>query len=119
MSLGGWGTVELPIASTTIGMVTFSLLALTHLSVTIVKKDGHMSMTCLTKKGFNLKICGFGMPSQAFYKIHVSEDEESCQPKSFPRILTLREGVANEDVIDAELKHLFNGPGGRYSWQPP
>jgi hypothetical protein len=35
--------VELPIASTTIGMVTFSLLALTHLSVTIVKKDGHMS----------------------------------------------------------------------------
>jgi hypothetical protein len=28
-------------------------------------------MTCPTKKGLNLKICGFGMPEQAFYSIHV------------------------------------------------
>jgi hypothetical protein len=33
----------------------------------------------------------------------------SSQPKTFPGILTIREGVANEHVIDAELKHLIKG----------
>jgi hypothetical protein len=68
-------------------------------------------MTCPTKKGLNLKICGFGMPEQAFYSIHVPGEGggSSSQPKTFPGILTIREGVANEHVIDAELKHLIKG----------
>jgi hypothetical protein len=48
-----------------------------------------------------------------FYIIHIPDDGESSQPKSFPGILTIREGVDNGVVIDGELKHLFKG---RYGW---
>jgi hypothetical protein len=50
------------------------------------------------------------MPGQAFYSIYVPEDDaEGCPPKTFPGILTIREGVANEALIDLEMKHLFKG----------
>jgi hypothetical protein len=74
------------------------------------KKDGYRSMACPAKKGLNLKICGHGMPGQAFYSIYVPE--EDFPPKTFPRILTIKEGVVNEDLIDLELKHLFKGKSG-------
>jgi hypothetical protein len=34
------------------------------------------------------------------------------EPKTYPGLLTTKEGVANEVVIDAELKHLFKGKSG-------
>jgi hypothetical protein len=65
------------------------------------------SMACLAKKGLNLRICGFGMPGQAFYSIHVLEEEEDRLPKTFLGLLTIKEGVATEGVIDIELKHVL------------
>jgi hypothetical protein len=71
------------------------------------KKDGHGAMSCLARKGLNMMIFGYGMLGHAFYNIHVHEEEEDNVQKSFLGLLTIKEGVANEVVIDAELKHLF------------
>jgi hypothetical protein len=71
------------------------------------RKDGHMVMSCPAKKGLNLRICGYGMLGQAFYSISVPEDEDNKLPKTFPGLLTIKEGV-----IDLELKHLFKGRSG-------
>jgi hypothetical protein len=73
------------------------------------KKDGHMAMSCPAKKGFNMRICGYGMPRQAFYIIHVPEEEKDKVQKTFPDLLTFKEGVANEVGIDAKLEHPFKG----------
>jgi hypothetical protein len=73
------------------------------------RKYGHRAMSCLTKKGLNLKICGFGMPGQAFYSITVPGEADDKIPKTFPGLLTIKEGIATKGVIDMELKHLFKG----------
>jgi hypothetical protein len=70
-------------------------------------------MACPAKKGLNLKVYGHGMSGQAFFTIEVPEgDDEEWAPKSFPGILTIKEGVVNEALIDLELKHLFKGKSG-------
>jgi hypothetical protein len=69
-------------------------------------------MLCPTKKGLNLRICGFGMLGQAFYSIMVPEEKENNTKKMFPRILTIREGFVNENMIDCKLKYLFKGRTG-------
>jgi hypothetical protein len=76
-------------------------------------KDGHRAMSCPSKKGLNLRICGYGILGQAFYSISVPDDEDDKLPKTFPGLLTIKEGVATEGVIDLELKHLFKG---KSSW---
>jgi hypothetical protein len=76
------------------------------------KKDGHRAMACPAKKGLNMRICGYGMPGQAFYSIHVPKEEVDKEKQTFPGLLTIEEGVANEALIDAELKHLFKGRSG-------
>jgi hypothetical protein len=42
----------------------------------------------------------------------VPKDEEDKVPKTFPGLLTIKEEVATEGVIDMELKHLFKGKSG-------
>jgi hypothetical protein len=69
-------------------------------------------MACLAKKGLNMRICGYEMAGQAFYIIQVPEEEEDKEKKTFPGLLTIKEGVLNEALIDAELKHLFKGKSG-------
>jgi hypothetical protein len=59
----------LPIVSTVIEMVIIKLPAQTHLSATIVGKIGTKLWLALQKKGFNLRLCGFGMQGQGFYYI--------------------------------------------------
>jgi hypothetical protein len=76
------------------------------------RKDGHRAMSCLAKKGLNHRICGYGMLCQAFYSISVPEEEDDKLPKTFLGLLTIKEGVATEGVIDLELKHLFKGKSG-------
>jgi hypothetical protein len=65
-----------------------------------------------SQEGINMRICEYGMPGQALYSIHVLEEEEDKEKKSYPGLLTIKEGVANEALIDAELKHLFKGKSG-------
>jgi hypothetical protein len=76
------------------------------------KKEGHRAMSCPAKKGLNLKIYRYGMPGHAFYSISMPEDEDDKFPKTFPDLLTIKEGVATKGVIDMELKHLFKGKSG-------
>jgi hypothetical protein len=76
------------------------------------KKDGDRAMSCPAKMSLNLRICGYGMPSQAFYSIIVPEDKDDKIAKTFPGLLTIKEGVATKGVIDMELKHLFKGRSG-------
>jgi hypothetical protein len=52
------------------------------------------------------------MLGQAFYSISVPEEEDDKLPKTFLGLLTIKEGVATEGVIDLELKHLFKGKSG-------
>jgi hypothetical protein len=47
------------------------------------RKDGHRAMSCPAKKGFNLRICGYGMLGQAFYSISMPDDEDDKLPKLF------------------------------------
>jgi hypothetical protein len=63
-------------------------------------------MSCPAKKGLNLRICGYGMPGHAFYFISVLGDDDNDDdklPKTYPRLLTIKEGVATEGLIDLEL----------------
>jgi hypothetical protein len=52
------------------------------------------------------------IPAQAFYSIQIQENDMNNEPKTYPSLLTIKERVVNEDVIDAELKHLFKGKSG-------
>jgi hypothetical protein len=76
------------------------------------KKDGHRAMNWPAKKGMNMKPCGFGMPGQGFYNIQFHEEKDDTNLKSFPGLLTIFEGVANEEIIENELKYLFKGKTG-------
>jgi hypothetical protein len=60
-------------------------------------------------KGFNLRLCGFGLQGQGFYSIQIPEEKGNPQMKTFPGILSMKEGIASEAIIDVELKHLFRG----------
>jgi hypothetical protein len=102
----------LPTVSTVIEMVIIKLPAQTHLSATIVGKMGTKLWLALQKKGFNLRLCGFGLQGQEFYYIQIPEEEGEPQLKTFPGILSMREGRASETIIDNELKHLFRGGSG-------
>jgi hypothetical protein len=52
------------------------------------------------------------IPAHAFYSIQIQENDMNNEPKTYPSLLTIKEGVVNKDVIDAELKHLFKGKSG-------
>jgi hypothetical protein len=67
------------------------------------RKDGHRAMSCPAKKGLNLKICGYGMPGQAFYSISMPEEEDDKLPKTYPGLLTIKEGVATKGLINLVL----------------
>jgi hypothetical protein len=69
-------------------------------------------MACPAKKGLNMRLCGYGMPGQAFYNIQVPKEEEDKEKKTFQGLLTIKEGVTNEALIYAEMKHLFKGKSG-------
>jgi hypothetical protein len=78
-------------------------------SIITAKKDEDKAMSYPAKKGLNMRICGFGMPGQAFYSIHVPEEGEDNRQKSYPGLLTITGGLQLMEMIDAELKHLFKG----------
>lgn len=70
---------------------------------------GHIAAHCplnpmlSDKKG--VKLCGFGIPGQGFYSLHVGVNEEEKAPVR--GILTVLQGEATVLRVITELKHLF------------
>ncbi|CAN6372066.1 unnamed protein product [Urochloa humidicola] len=69
------------------------------------KKSGHRSSVCPEKRG--LRLCGFGMPGQGFYSIHLPTDKEERKSKECLGIMTIEYGYADVAIIERELNHLF------------
>jgi hypothetical protein len=69
------------------------------------KKSGHRSSVCPEKRG--LRLCGFGIPGQGFYSIHISTDKAKSK-KEVRGILVVETGEASVEIIEKELIHLFN-----------
>lgn len=61
----------------------------------------------LSKRG--VKLCGFGIPGQGFYSLHVDATETSGTRTLVRGILIVIQGVATVPKIINELKNLFLG----------
>lgn len=72
--------------------------------------SGHIASNCpmsLSKRG--VKLCGFGIPGQGFYSLHVDATETSGTRTLVRGILIVIQGVATVPKIINELKNLFLG----------
>jgi hypothetical protein len=59
------------------------------------KEVGHMAQNCLmVKVNRGLKLCGFGLPGQMSYSMHVPLDEEDSTSKPITAVMIIREGVS-------------------------
>lgn len=56
-----------------------------------------------------VKLCGFGIPGQGFYSLHVDIPENELARIPVRGILTVIEGVATVGMVVNELKNLFVG----------
>lgn len=56
-----------------------------------------------------VKLCGFGIPGQGFYSLHVDIPENELARIHVRGILTMIEGVATVGMVVNELKNLFVG----------
>jgi hypothetical protein len=68
------------------------------------KKSGHRSSACPEKRG--LKMCGFGIPGQGFYSIHLPVEREA-KSNEVLGLMHIMSGQASLGIIERELKHLF------------
>jgi hypothetical protein len=68
------------------------------------EKPGHRSSVCPEKKG--LRLCGFGLPGQGFYSIHVPNDKEVKKTEVLG-IMHILSGQASVGTIERELRHLY------------
>jgi hypothetical protein len=64
------------------------------------KKSGHRSSVCPEKRG--LRLCGFGIPGQGFYSIHIPTYKAKSK-KEVRGILVVESGEASVEVIEKEL----------------
>jgi hypothetical protein len=69
------------------------------------KKSGHRSVVCPEKRG--LRLCGYGIPGQGFYSIHIPTEKKESGKKEVLGIMIIEEGQANVEIIEKELRHLF------------
>lgn len=71
------------------------------------KKIGHMTSGCPDdKRNQGLKLFGFGIPCQGFYSLQVPGLHLSDQ-QAATGVISIKEGVASVQKIEAELKHLI------------
>lgn len=52
-------------------------------------------------------MCGFGIPGQGFYSIHIPSDRGTMAKKEVLGILVVESGEANVEIIEKEMRHLF------------
>jgi hypothetical protein len=53
-----------------------------------------------------LRLCGFGLPGNGFYSIHIPAEKE-VKKKEVLGIMSIKSGQASVGVIETELRHLF------------
>jgi hypothetical protein len=79
------------------------------------KKSGHRSLVCPEKRG--LRLCGFGIPGQGFYSMHIPSDRSSKNKREVMGIMVIEKGDADVSTIEKELRHFLvkcrNGPSGK------
>jgi hypothetical protein len=68
------------------------------------KKSGHRSSACPEKRG--LKMCGYGIPGQSFYSIHLPVERE-IKTKEVLGLMHIKSGQASLGIVERELKHLL------------
>jgi hypothetical protein len=68
------------------------------------KKSGHRSSACPEKRG--LKLCGYGIPGQGFYSIHLPIERE-VKNKEVLSIVHIKSGQASLEIVE--------GSSGTYS----
>jgi hypothetical protein len=68
------------------------------------KKFGHRSSACPEKRG--LKMCGYGIPGQGFYNIHLPVDKE-VKTKEVLGLMHIKSGHASIGIVEREMRHLF------------
>jgi hypothetical protein len=62
-------------------------------------------VVCPEKRG--LRLCGYGIPGQGFYSIHIPTEKKESGKKEVLGIMIIEEGQANVEIIEKELCHLF------------
>jgi hypothetical protein len=54
-----------------------------------------------------LRLCGYGIPGQGFYSIHIPNDKKESGKKEVMGIMIIESGQASVEIIEKELRHLF------------
>jgi hypothetical protein len=95
-----------------IEMVIIKLLAQILPFVIIAERMAIEQWPSPQKKRFQFEVVWFWVAGQGFYNIQIPEEKGEPQLKTFPDIMSVREGLASKAIIDTELKHLFRGKSG-------
>jgi hypothetical protein len=54
-----------------------------------------------------LRLCGYGIPGQGFYSIHIPNDKKDSGRREVLGIMIIEDGQASVEIIEKELRHLF------------
>ena len=74
-----------------------------------------MAPSCpMVKVNRGLKLCGFGIPGQMFYSMHVPMEEDEQVQSSTTAVMHIREGVGSVAKATTELRYLINSS---WDWQ--
>ena len=74
-----------------------------------------MAPSCpMVKVNRGLKLCGFGIPGQMFYSMHVPMEEDEQVQSSTTVVMHIREGVGSVAKVTTELRYLINSS---WDWQ--
>jgi hypothetical protein len=72
------------------------------------KESGHIVAKCPSAKNNSIHMYGFGFPNQGYYCLKVPGANKIQQPKGNLGKVTVKSGVASEEKIEKELKHLID-----------
>lgn len=85
---------------------TKALIAPIHQSVT---DKGHLAPNCpWSKENKGMRLCGFGLPGQLFYSIHVPIEEEEKIKSPLTAVMTIIQGKGSVSKVTTELQYLIN-----------
>lgn len=78
------------------------------------KDKGHMAPNCPYKDLKGLKLCGYGIPGQLFYSLHVPIEEEDMAKSPITAVMTIVNGKGSVAKVTTELQFMINSS---WDWQ--